>query len=160
MKHVSIRQAMQYVADNPEVPDNDLISLPVWELVSRTLFEVANSPTSNSTRSMRRANVARDIILKRLVGRAAITNVRSLDVTVNGGNFSLSGMWTFNVEPLNTWVVQRYRILNPTVGYSTSTWLMVNGPRFSCRVDMTITKPVFTELVQTESVAPCVRQAV
>jgi hypothetical protein len=60
---------MQYVADNPEVPDNDLISLPVWELVSRTLFEVANSPTSNSTRSMRRANVARDIILKRLVGR-------------------------------------------------------------------------------------------
>ena len=69
MKHVSIRQAMQYVADNPEVPDNDLISLPVWELVSRTLFEMTNSPTSNSTRSMRRANVARDIILKRLVGR-------------------------------------------------------------------------------------------
>ena len=37
--------------------------------MSRTLFEVANSPVSKNARSMRQANTARDIILKRLVGR-------------------------------------------------------------------------------------------
>jgi hypothetical protein len=69
MKHVSIRQAMQYVADNPETPDDNLIALPVHELVARTLFEIANSPTQQNKRSMKDANIARDIILKRLVGR-------------------------------------------------------------------------------------------
>lgn len=69
MKHVSIRQAMQYVADHPETPDDNLIALPVHELVARTLFEIANSPTQQNKRSMKDANIARDIILKRLVGR-------------------------------------------------------------------------------------------
>ena len=69
MKHVTIRQAMQYVADNPEAPSDNLISLPVHELVARTLFGIANSPTQQNKRSMKDANIARDIILKRLVGR-------------------------------------------------------------------------------------------
>ena len=69
MKHVSIRQAMQYVADNPDAPNDNFIAMPVHELVARTLFEIANSPTRQNRRSMKEANVARDIILKRLVGR-------------------------------------------------------------------------------------------
>ena len=69
VKIVTIRQAMQYVVDNAEMPSDDLISLPVHELVARTLFEIANSPSQQNPKSMRNANVARDIILKRLVGR-------------------------------------------------------------------------------------------
>ena len=38
-RSVSIRQAMQYVADHPEMQSDELISLPVWELVVRTVFE-------------------------------------------------------------------------------------------------------------------------
>ena len=69
MRHVSIKQAMQYVADHPEVEHDNLITLPVHELVVRTLFEIANSPTQVNSRAMSRANAARSIILKRLVGK-------------------------------------------------------------------------------------------
>ena len=68
MKIVTIRQAMQYVADNAEMPSDDLISLPVHELVARTLFEIANSP-SESPGSKAAANAARGMIFNRMVGR-------------------------------------------------------------------------------------------
>lgn len=68
MRHVTIRQALQQVADNPEIATDDLLSLPVHELVSRTLFEIANTG-SRTVREQQRANNARGIILNRLVGR-------------------------------------------------------------------------------------------
>lgn len=68
MKSVTIRQALQHVADNPEITTDDLLSLPAHELVARTLFEIANT-ASNNTRSQQRANAARNMIFNRLVGR-------------------------------------------------------------------------------------------
>ena len=69
MKVVSIRQALQHVADNPVLTTDVLLNVPVYEMVSRTLFEIANDPQVDSHRSLSRANVARGMILNRLVGR-------------------------------------------------------------------------------------------
>lgn len=69
MKVVTIRQALQHVVDNPVLGTDDLISLPAHELVSRTLFEIANGAQISERGSMTRANVARNMIFTRLVGR-------------------------------------------------------------------------------------------
>lgn len=69
MPEVTIREALQYVADNPEIKTDELIQLPVYELVSRNLFEIANHPEASVRGSMARANRARKMILDRLVGR-------------------------------------------------------------------------------------------
>ena len=69
MKIVTIRQALQHVVDNPVLKTDDLLSLPAHELVSRTLFEIANGAQISERGSMTRANVARNMIFNRLVGR-------------------------------------------------------------------------------------------
>lgn len=69
MKTVSIRQALQQVADYPEMVDDDLLQKPVHELVARTLFDIANRPDAGVRGSMARANKARKIIMDRLVGK-------------------------------------------------------------------------------------------
>lgn len=69
MKQVTIRQAMQHVADNPEMRTDDLISLPAHELVIRTLFEIANSAEVKKRGSLSKANTARTMIFNRMVGR-------------------------------------------------------------------------------------------
>lgn len=69
MKPVTIRQALQAVADNPEMRDDELIQVPVHELVCRNLFEIANRPDASQRGSMARANKARKMILDRLVGK-------------------------------------------------------------------------------------------
>lgn len=69
MKIVTIRQALQQVADNPVLKSDDLISLPVHELVARSLFEIANGAQISERGSLTRANVARNMIFNRLVGR-------------------------------------------------------------------------------------------
>ena len=69
MKNVTIRQALQHVADHPEPATDEIIALPTHELVARTLFELANSPTDKNRRSRVVANSARRIILNRLAGK-------------------------------------------------------------------------------------------
>ena len=69
VKIVTIRQAMQLVADNPVMKTDDMISLPAHELVVRTLFEIANSANSTDRSSMKAANTAREMIFNRMVGR-------------------------------------------------------------------------------------------
>lgn len=68
-RSVSIRQAMQYVADHPEMQTDELIALPTWELVVRTVFEAANSVDAKKPATMSKANAARAMIFNRLVGR-------------------------------------------------------------------------------------------
>ena len=68
MKNKPIPEALQYVADNPN-PRRDPIDSPVWELVCRALYELANSPDPKVRGSMGRATAAQRIILDRLVGR-------------------------------------------------------------------------------------------
>jgi hypothetical protein len=69
VKTTTIKQALQYVADHPQLETDDLINLKVSELVSRTLFEIANGAKIKERGSMNRANVARQMIFARLVGR-------------------------------------------------------------------------------------------
>lgn len=70
MADVSIRQALQAVADNPTMPeDSELIQVPVHELIARTLFEIANTPNGGQRGAMARANKARKLIMDRLVGK-------------------------------------------------------------------------------------------
>ena len=69
MRMVTIRQSLQYVVDNPVLKSDDMLSLPAHELVSRTLFEIANGAQISERGSMGRANIARNMIFTRLVGR-------------------------------------------------------------------------------------------
>jgi hypothetical protein len=69
VKNVSIRQALQYVADYPEPISDELIQMPVYELVARSLFDIANRPDASVRGSMARANKARKMILDRLAGK-------------------------------------------------------------------------------------------
>ena len=69
MSNVSIRQALQQVADYPRPLDDDHLNMKVHELVCRTLFDIANRPDAAERGSMARANKARKMILDRLVGK-------------------------------------------------------------------------------------------
>lgn len=69
MKHTSIKQALQHVADNPAISTDELIALPVHELVCRALFDIANNVDVTKPRSLVHANRARQIIFSRMVGR-------------------------------------------------------------------------------------------
>lgn len=69
MKIVTIKQALQQVADNPTIKTDMLIDLPAYELVARSLFEIANGVQISERGSLARANIARNMIFNRLVGR-------------------------------------------------------------------------------------------
>lgn len=60
---------MNYVADNPVLTTDELIQLPVHELVVRALFDIANTPDATVRGSLGRANRARKIIFERMVGK-------------------------------------------------------------------------------------------
>lgn len=68
-KVVTVRQALQFVADNPVMADDDVLQKPTYELISRTLFDIANRPDDKVRGSLKRANVARKLIMDRLTGR-------------------------------------------------------------------------------------------
>lgn len=69
MRVVSIQQALQQVADHPQMSDDNLLEHKVHELVCRSLFEIANEPQIKVRGSLTRANIARNMIFTRLVGR-------------------------------------------------------------------------------------------
>jgi hypothetical protein len=69
MKTVSVRQALQHVADYPVPLDDEMIQWPVHEHIARALYTIANNPDASVRGSMGRANKARKMILDRLVGR-------------------------------------------------------------------------------------------
>lgn len=68
MQHTTIKQALDRVAKNPVMLTDEIIALPVHELVARTLFEIANSPNAQVRGSLARATKAQRIILDRTVG--------------------------------------------------------------------------------------------
>ena len=68
MKTKTIPEALQYVADHPDPGDVAPIDTPMYELIGRTLFKIANSPDARVRGSMARATKAQKIILDRLVG--------------------------------------------------------------------------------------------
>lgn len=68
MKTKTIAEALKHVADNPDPGEVAPIDKPMYELISRTLFEIANSPDTKVRGSLARATKAQKIILDRLVG--------------------------------------------------------------------------------------------
>ena len=68
-RHKSIADALQYVADHPMQSTDAPIDAPVYELVARALFQVANSPDAGVRGSFAKANRAQKLILNRMVGR-------------------------------------------------------------------------------------------
>lgn len=69
MKSVTIRQSLQHVADYPNPIDDNVLQHPVHELISRSLFDIANRPDASVRGSLTRANRARKMILDRMGGR-------------------------------------------------------------------------------------------
>lgn len=72
MKAVTVRQALQAVADDPVPSTDEIIQVPTHELVCRALFEIANRPDAAQRGSLVRANKARKILLDRLVGKRRV----------------------------------------------------------------------------------------
>ena len=68
MVNVSIREALEYVAEHPVMETDVLLDVKVYELVARTLYGMANNPDAKVRGSMRRASRAQRILLNRLVG--------------------------------------------------------------------------------------------
>ncbi len=85
MKHVTILQAMQHVAQNPVPVTDEVTQLPVSELITRALYEIANKPDASVRGSMTRANKARKMILDRSVGkrRPGSLPATKTDVTID-----------------------------------------------------------------------------
>lgn len=65
----TVREALQFVADYPEPVNDELVIMPVNELIARTLFDIANKPDAQVRGSMGKANRARKMIMDRLSGR-------------------------------------------------------------------------------------------
>lgn len=98
MSTITIRQALQRVADYPNPVDDEVIQMPVHELVARSLFDIANRPDANVRGSMARANKARKMILDRMAGKrragtspatGAAIEVEFVDLT--GGELGAAG---------------------------------------------------------------------
>ena len=69
VKNVTVRQALQYVADHPDLETDNFIELPAHELICRTLFDLANGAQLGNPASLNKANAARNLIFQRMVGR-------------------------------------------------------------------------------------------
>ncbi|QKY80411.1 hypothetical protein SEA_PABST_53 [Microbacterium phage Pabst] len=91
-RHKTVRQALSYVDRYPEWPAIDRIDMPIWELVARNLFDIANHPNVRVRGSVAKATRAQRIILDRLTGtrrqgtNPAVQNtkrVQLLDLTVS-----------------------------------------------------------------------------
>ena len=67
-RHKTVRQALQHVADHPAAT-SDPIDTPVWELVCRVLFDVAQHPDAKVRGGLTRASKAQRMIARRLVGK-------------------------------------------------------------------------------------------
>ena len=69
MRKLTVREALQYVADYPVPVDDEVITMHTGELLARTLYDIANKPDANVRGSMARANKARRLIMNYLAGR-------------------------------------------------------------------------------------------
>ena len=81
----TVREALQYVDRHPEWPTTPRLDMPVWELVARNLFDIANNPDSRVVGSINKSTRAQRIILDRLTGtrrvgtHPAVRNSKQID---------------------------------------------------------------------------------
>jgi len=87
IRNKTVHEALQYVAEHPQPSTQDPIDMPIWELISREVFHVANHPNKSVRGSLARATRAQKILLNRLVGRRrpgthpAQANTEGIDFT-------------------------------------------------------------------------------
>lgn len=67
VKHRTVKEALEFVSKHP-TPSTVPIEMPVWELVSRQLFEAAHTVGGTAV-SMKRSVAAQKIIFDRLAGK-------------------------------------------------------------------------------------------
>jgi len=67
MAHVTIRQALEQVAESPALRSDNLLVMPVYEAVARKLYQISGNP-SGTFRGQQRAVRAHKIIANRLAG--------------------------------------------------------------------------------------------
>ena len=79
-------------------------------------------------------NIVVENVKVRCAGRSGISNVKSSNVTVTGGEISGAFWWGLNIEPFGTNTVSNYRVSGISVGYTRYPWLFAGGPNFNCRV--------------------------
>lgn len=89
---------------------------------------------------------SQDVTLNNLtvdcVGRTAVTNLGSLRTRINGGTFTTTVWWIFNIE-LQGETVTDYIIDRPIVGYSRLEFLLANCPYGGSYSGVLVNKPVF-----------------
>lgn len=69
MRKMTVREALQHVADYPQPVSDDVVTMHTGELIARTLYDLANKPDANVRGSLGRANRARRLIMNYLAGR-------------------------------------------------------------------------------------------
>lgn len=69
MKNKTISEALRYVSTHPEPSNENLLVVPIHELVARKLFDIANYPDPKVRGSQARSVAAQKIIFDRMVGR-------------------------------------------------------------------------------------------
>ena len=67
-RHKSIKQALEFIAANPDGSVPEPINQPMYELIAQSLFQIANNPNPRVRGSMGRATRAQKIIMNRMVG--------------------------------------------------------------------------------------------
>lgn len=68
MAHVTVKDALERVAENFDTMPDEWIQVPVHELVGRTLWQIANPQDTSERGALTRATKAQKIILDRVVG--------------------------------------------------------------------------------------------
>lgn len=94
IKHRTVKEALDFVSKHP-VPDRVPIEMPIWELVSRQLFEAAHV-VGGSAVTMKKTSTAQKIIFDRLAGKRkpgthpavakGTRELKVLDLTKFGGD--------------------------------------------------------------------------
>ena len=67
-RHKTVYEALKYVSEHGPSTDEP-IQMPVWELVGRSLFDVAHAGNPNVRGTVARSTRAMKMITNRLVGR-------------------------------------------------------------------------------------------
>ena len=73
-----------------------------------------------------------------------MTNLGSSGTRINGGTFTTTVWWIFNIE-LQGETVSNYYIDKPTIGYSRLNFLLASCPYGGSYTGVVVNKPVFLE---------------
>ena len=69
MKHKSIASALKYVSEHSDAPVEITLDMPMWEVVCRELFDIANRPNHKVRGANSRATKAQKLIYSRMAGK-------------------------------------------------------------------------------------------